>query len=526
MLRPEARVLGASAAGAGRIGQVVIVGGGTAGWMCAAFLAKILPPGQVGVTLIESDEIGTVGVGEATIPSLLTFNRMLGVDETDFVRSTQATFKLAIEFVDWQALGHRYLHPFGVHGRDTPEFKFLQLWLRLKQATLTSAGGDEAGEIGDYNLNTLAAKLGRFARPSAEAAWPFAGLRYAFHFDAGLYARYLRGYAEARGVVRQEGRIVQALQRADDGFIEGVVLQDGRRLDGDLFIDCSGFRGLLIEETLKAGYEDWSRYLPCDRAVAVPSALTGPPDPFTRATADLAGWRWRIPLQHRMGNGYVYCSDHISDEAARAQVLAKLEGAALAEPRFLRFKAGHRKRLWVKNCIAVGLAGGFIEPLESTSIHLIQTGLLRLATLFPDKGFAQADIDEFNRSSVREYEHVRDFIVLHYKATKRDDSDFWLRQGGMEIPDSLAHRMALFASKGRLFRQQEELFNDDSWLAVLLGQGIVPSGYDPLVDGLSLEAIRRNLAGLRSAVSRTAQSLPTHSAFIARACKGEALVGA
>jgi tryptophan halogenase len=521
MLSPERSAV-SGASGAGRIGHVVIVGGGTAGWMCAAFLAKTLPRDQVRLTLIESDEIGTVGVGEATVPSLLTFNRMLGLDETDFIRSTQATFKLGIEFVDWQALGQRYLHPFGVHGRDTPEHKFLQLWLRLKQA---SSGG-EAGEIGDYNLNTLAAKFGRFARPSGEAAWPFSALRYAFHFDAALYARYLRRYAEARGAVRQEGRIVQVLQRAEDGFIEGVTLQDGRRIEGDLFIDCSGFRGLLIEETLKAGYEDWSRFLPCDRAVAVPSALAGPPDPYTRATADLAGWRWRIPLQHRMGNGYVYCSDHIADDAARAQVLAKLEGAPLAEPRLLRFKAGHRKRLWIKNCIAVGLAGGFIEPLESTSIHLIQTGLLRLATLFPDKGFASADIDEFNRSSVREYEHVRDFIVLHYKATGRDDSAFWLRQRDMEIPDSLAHRMSLFRSKGRIFRQHEELFADDSWLAVLLGQGIVPNGYDPLVDGLSLEDIRRNLAGLRTAILTTAQALPTHQAFIARACKAEALVQA
>jgi tryptophan halogenase len=513
MLRPEA-----SASAEGRIGRVVIVGGGTAGWMCAAFLAKVLPRDQVRLTLIESDEIGTVGVGEATVPSLLTFNRILGLDETDFIRSTQATFKLGIEFVDWQALGSRYLHPFGVHGRDTPEHKFLQLWLRLKQAHSDGS----AGEIGDYNLNTLAAKLGRFARPSGEAAWPFSALRYAFHFDAALYARYLRRYAEARGAVRHEGRIVQVFQRADDGFIEGVALQDGRRIDGDLFIDCSGFRGLLIEETLKAGYEDWSRYLPCDRAVAVPSVLSGPPDPFTRATADLAGWRWRIPLQHRMGNGYVYCSDHIDDEVARAQVLAKLEGAPLAEPRMLRFKAGHRKRLWIKNCIAVGLAGGFIEPLESTSIHLIQTGLLRLATLFPDQGFATADIDEFNRSSVREYEHVRDFIILHYKATARDDSPFWLRRRDMEIPDSLAHRMALFASKGRIFRQTEELFADDSWLSVMLGQGIVPAGYDPLVDGLSLDDIRRNLAGLRTAIATTAQALPTHQAFIARACKAEA----
>ncbi len=523
MLSPEPASM---PSGAGRIGHVVIVGGGTAGWMCAAFLAKILPRDQVRLTLIESDEIGTVGVGEATVPSLLTFNRMLGLDETDFIRSTQATFKLGIEFVDWQALGHRYLHPFGFHGRDTPEFKFLQLWLRLKQATASSDGSDEAGEIGAYNLNTLAAQLGRFARPSGEATWPFSTLRYAFHFDAALYARYLRRYAEARGAVRQEGRIVQVLQRAEDGFIEGVALEDGRRVEGDLFIDCSGFRGLLIEETLKAGYEDWSRFLPCDRAVAVPSALAGPPDPYTRATADLAGWRWRIPLQHRMGNGYVYCSDYIADDAARAQVLAKLEGAPLAEPRLLRFKAGHRKRLWIKNCIAVGLAGGFIEPLESTSIHLIQTGLLRLATLFPDKGFASADIDEFNRSSVREYEHVRDFIVLHYKATGRDDSAFWMRQRDMEIPDSLAHRMSLFASKGRLFRQNEELFADDSWLAVLLGQGIVPSSYDPLVDGLSLEDIRRNLAGLRTAILTTAQALPTHQAFIARACKAEARVQA
>jgi tryptophan halogenase len=501
--------------------KVVIVGGGTAGWMCAAALANMIGRDRVAVTLIESDEIGVVGVGEATVPSLLTFNKLLGIDENDFVAKTQATFKLGIEFVDWNRVGERYLHPFGAHGRDTPEFKFLQLWLRLRASGVD--GADPAGPIGDYSLCALAAKLGRFARPVGDPASPLSTLRYAFHFDAALYARYLRAFAHARGVERLEGLIVSVAQRARDGFIESVTLKDGRVVEGDLFVDCSGFHGLLIEKKLKAGYEDWSRYLPCDRAVAVPCALSGPPTPYTRATADEAGWRWRIPLQHRMGNGYVYCSDYLSDDEAKARLMSKLEGRPLAEPRLIRFKCGHRARLWVKNCVAIGLSGGFIEPLESTSIHLIQTGISRLMIMFPDKTFAQADIDEFNQSSVREYEHVRDFIILHYKATERDDTPFWRRCRDTEIPETLRHRMALFASMGRLFRQHEQLFDDDSWLAVLLGQGVTPRGYDPMVNKIPLGDLNRNLRLLRDGLSQTAQSLPTHQDFIERTCKALSL---
>jgi tryptophan halogenase len=487
--------------------------------MCAAAMARIVPPG-VEVSLVESDEIGVIGVGEATIPTLSSFNAFLGLDEDDFVRRTQGTFKLGIEFVDWDRLGGRYFHPFGFHGRDTVEFKFPALWLRLEQAGRSDpAIAALAGEIGDYNLCTVAARLGRFARPQASQDGVLASMRYAFHFDASLYGQYLRDYAQQRGVTRIEGMIVEVRQRAEDGFLESVVLKDGRTIEGDLFIDCSGFRGLLIEKTLGTSFVDWSRFLPCDRAMAVPCELAGPPEPFTRSTADSAGWRWRIPLQHRMGNGYVYCSAFLSEAAARDRLLSQLEGTPLADPRPIKFRTGHRGAFWVKNCVAIGLAGGFIEPLESTSIHLVQMGLQRLIGLFPDRGFAQADIDQYNWETRIEYEQLRDFIVLHYKATTRDDTAFWRLCRDMAIPDSLAHKMELFRSKGRIFRFQEDLFTEDSWLAVMLGQGITPRDYDRLTDRVPLEVLVKNLGRLREAVARTAEALPTHQAFLDRYCK-------
>jgi tryptophan halogenase len=501
------------------IKRVVIVGGGTSGWMCAAALARIVPQ-SVEVTLVESDEIGVIGVGEATIPTLMTFNSFLGLDENDFIRQTQGTFKLGIEFVDWDRLGQRYFHPFGFHGHETAEFKFHQLWLKLRHA----AGGDEgrlaeAGEIGDYNLCTVAARHGRFTRPRGGPESILSSMRYAFHFDASLYGKYLRAYAEKRGVRRVEGMIVDVQQRADDGFIESVALRDGRVIEGDLFVDCSGFRGLLIEQTLHAGYIDWGRYLPCDRALAVPCELAEAPVPYTRSTADAAGWRWRIPLQHRMGNGYVYCSDHIEDDDACGRLLAKLEGRPLGDPRPIRFRTGHRVRFWVKNCIAIGLSGGFIEPLESTSIHLVQMGIARLILLWPDKGFDRADIDEYNRSNTLEYEQLRDFIVLHYKATRRDDTAFWRRCAEMAVPDTLAHKMELFRAKGRIFRYQEDLFTEDSWLAVMLGQGVTPRSYDRLVDRIPLDDLVRNMALLKDATLKTALAMPTHQAFIDQTCR-------
>jgi len=495
--------------------RIVIVGGGTAGWMCAAALAHRLPQGRTEVIVVESADIGTIGVGEATIPSIQTFNSLLGIDEDEFIRQTQATFKLAIEFVDWARLGDRYFHPFGSFGRETPEFKFHQLWLRLMQTRPPSPGRTLADDLGDYNLCTVAARGGRFTRPATGRESIGSSIRYAFHLDASLYGRYLRDFGEKRGVSRIEGKVVEVRQRLEDGFIEGLVLEDGRQIQGDLFVDCSGFRGLLIDKALGSPFEDWSKYLPCNRAWAVPSDLSGPPSPYTRATADKAGWRWRIPLQHRMGNGYVYCSDFIDDEAARVQLLSTIDGAAQADPKLIHIKTGHRAKTWVKNCVSIGLSGGFIEPLESTGIHLIQMGIIRLILLFPDLDFNQADIDEYNRGSVRDFESIRDFIVLHYKATSRDDTPFWRRCRDMEVPDTLKHRIELFRSKGRLFRFQDELFADDSWLAVLVGQDVIPRGYDPLVDKLSLAEIEKNLELLRTAMFKTAEALPLHEKFLA-----------
>jgi tryptophan halogenase len=504
---------GSNRANSGPIRSVVIVGGGTSGWMCAAALSRLIEHAGVSVTLIESEEIGTVGVGEATIPSLLQFNAMLGLDENDFLRNTQGTFKLGIEFVDWSRVGSRYIHPFGTFGLDLQAMKFHQFWLKLAQL-----GEADAGDLGDYNLCAVAARLARFARPGGDRSSVLSSLRYAFHFDAGLYARYLRKYSEGRGVVRIEGKIVEVKRRSEDGFIDAVLLADGRAVAGELFIDCSGFRGLLIEQTLQAGFENWSHWLPCNRAVAVPCESSGTLLPYTRSTADKAGWRWRIPLQHRIGNGYVYCSDFISDEDAQAQLLSQLDGKPLAAPRVLKFVAGRRRKFWEKNCVAIGLAGGFIEPLESTSIHLGQTGIVKLLALFPDRGFSQTEIDAYNQATALEYERVRDFIILHYKATERDDAPFWRRCRDMDVPVSLQQKMELFRSKGRVLRWQEDLFTEDSWIAVMLGQGVTPAGYDPLVDSLPVDKLRKFVRHIKDVVARTAQAMPAHDRFIERNC--------
>jgi tryptophan 7-halogenase len=496
------------------ITRIVIVGGGTAGWMTAAAMARA-KAGGASVTLVESDEIGTIGVGEATIPALHDFNRFLGFDENEFIRATQATFKLGIEFVDWGRLGDRYIHPFGVHGRDAEGLKFHQIWLR--QSRLPGADGD-VGPLEDYSLSTLAARMGKFNRPSTDPATVLSSLAYAFHFDAGLYARFLRSYAEAGGIDRVEGKIATVDQDPESGFITAVRLENGARIEGELFIDCSGFRSLLLGATLGIGYQSWQHWLPCDRAIAVPSANAGPPVPYTRASASAAGWRWRIPLQHRVGNGHVYSSAHHSDEQALRDLLEGLDGAPAAEPRPLRFVPGRRERLWDKNCIAIGLSGGFIEPLESTSIHLIQSGIFRLMALFPDLGFEQAEIDEYNRLLIREYEQVRDFIILHYNATERTDSDFWNHCRTMTIPDTLAVKVELWRGKGRNFRDQGDLFTEDSWIAVLLGQHVVPRSFDPLVHALPVPETGRFMAHLREVIGKTAAAMPTHADFIAQHC--------
>ena len=490
------------------IEDIVIVGGGTAGWMAAAALSRFMNNGVTRIHLVESDEIGTVGVGEATIPPIINFNRMLGLDDDEFLRETQGTYKLGIEFVNWGGLGERYFHPFGEHGEDLSGIHFHQLYLRERKRRVLP-------DISAWSMSSVAASMGKFARPPADARFPLNQLYYAFHFDASLYAKYLRRYAERGGVRRIEGKIVDVTLRPEDGFVDSVTLASGQRIAGDLFIDCSGFRGLLIEDALGTGYEDWTKWLPADRAIAVPTGIAGPPDPFTRATAHASAWQWRIPLQHRMGNGIVYSSQFLADDDAERLLLANLEADPIADPRRLRFTTGRRKASWNRNVIAMGLSSGFVEPLESTSIHVVQAAISRLIALFPDKRFSPIERDEFNRQIRDVYEDVRDFIILHYKATRRDDSPFWNHCRTMEIPESLQARIDLFRGKGRVFREGYDLFGITSWVSVMLGQHIVPEDYEPPVDALDEARVAQALEEMRVAYLRTAESLPTHLEYIA-----------
>lgn len=489
------------------IQHVVIVGGGTAGWMSAAALSKVLGA-LVRITLIESDQIGTVGVGEATIPSIRLFNNLLGLDENEFLRKTKGSIKLGIEFSNWANEGDRYLHAFGNLGLDLGMAKFYQYWLKRKLA------GDDSS-LWDYSFNAQAAKRTNFQPVEQIEGTPLAGLSYAFHFDAGLYATYLRDFSEAKSVQRIEGKVEHVIQD-DRGHISSLVLEDGQQIDGDLFIDCSGFKGLLIEQTLKAGYNDWRQYLPCDSALAVPCESSAEHLPYTKAIAHGAGWQWRIPLQHRIGNGHVFCSDYMSRDAAERVLLNNLDGKPLSDPKLITFTTGMRKKAWVNNCVAIGLSGGFMEPLESTSIHLIQSGISRLLTLFPDQEFSQRDIDEFNKQTEFEFVSIRDFLILHYKATQRDDTDFWRMCQAMPIPDSLAERMELFKTHGRIFRNNDELFTDVGWAQVLIGQGVMPSKYHPIADSISDGQVEKFLADLKQIYAREAAKLPKHASYLAR----------
>ena len=475
--------------------------------MTAALISKTL--GKVlDINLIESDQIGTVGVGEATIPTLVTFHRLLELKEQEFMAAVQATFKLGISFENWRDVGENYVHSFGETGRDHWTAGFQHFWLKGRERGLAS-------EFGDYCLEFKAAREGKFAH------LPKQGINYAFHIDATLYAKYLRKFSEDFGVKRIEGKIVNVNTNSVSGFIESLTLDSGQVVEGDLFVDCTGFRGLLIEQTLHAGYEDWSHWLPCDSAVAVQTEAREDAIPYTRSIARESGWQWRIPLQHRIGNGMVYCSRYISDDEAKDVLLANVERDLVTEPRVIKFRPGQRRKHWRKNCVAIGLSSGFIEPLESTSIHLIGRGAIRLMQMFPLTGVRQSDIDEFNRQTTCEIEHIRDFIVLHYHVTKRNDTPFWRYCRNMEIPEYLAHRIDLFRETGRVFRVPNELFTESSWIQVMLGQGLVPEQYHPVVNLMSDEELAGFLEQIKTRIDNTVAQLPAHQQYVAQYCQAE-----
>ena len=498
------------------IRKIVIVGGGSAGWMAAAALAAVVGRRVEEIVLVESSQIGTIGVGEATLPTLRAFNGTLGLDEIEFIRNTQATFKLGIEFVGWNP-ERTFFHGFSDFGPDMRGVSPHQAWLRMRAA-------EDARSYSDYSIATVAASLGRFAPPVPNRESVLGSYSYAFQFDATCYAAYLRAFAEKRGVKRIDGRIVDVRLRPHDGFIEAVLLEGDRSVSGDLFIDCSGFAGLLIERALQGGFEDWSKWLPCDRAFAVPCARTGEPTPFTRSTAREAGWQWRIPLQHRTGNGYVFCSHYLGEDEAAATLLANLDGEALGAPRLLKFTAGRRRECWKRNCVALGLASGFLEPLESTSIHLVESGIGRLVELFPDRGFEPKLAEEYNRLMARSYESIRDFIILHYYASRRD-GELWRYCQNMPIPEGLRHQIELFKASGTVALYDSGAFVEPSWISIYFGLGVFPRRHDPMGDLIAETALKRELARRALIVSGAAQSLPKHDAFIDKYCRANRQLG-
>ena len=484
--------------------RIVIAGGGTAGWMAAAAIAHNLGE-TVEVTLVESEAIGTVGVGESTIPPLATYNRICNIAEADFMRATQATFKLGILFDGWKNGQDRYFHSFGLTGKDHWSAGFQHFWLH-------GLAKGHAEPYHDYCLELVAALEGKFAH------LPDGAMNYAYQLDSGLYARFLRQRAEADGARRIEGKIARVELDGASGDIAALLLDTGERIEGDLFLDCTGFRALLIEGALHAGYDDWTHQLPCDSAIAVQTASVGPPVPYTRAMAHDAGWQWRIPLQHRTGNGIVYCSRYLGHDEALELLLGNLEGEVLTEPNRVRFISGARRRQWYRNCVAIGLSGGFMEPLESTSIHLIQRAVLRLIRMMPKDGISERDVAEFNDQQMQDMLQIRDFLILHYKATERRDSAFWRQCADMPIPDSLAQKIELFRDTGRVFRRNEELFAENSWVQVMMGQGIMPRSYHPIATKLPDDELVRLFATLRGNVARTVGSLPTHGEYVAHYC--------
>lgn len=490
------------------IKKVVIVGGGTAGWMSAALLKKVMGS-VIDIELIESEEIGRIGVGEATIPPIRHFNQALGIDEADFLRETNASIKLAIKFENWRVQGEGYFHTFGGAGKNIGFCPFHHFWLRAKTLGDTSS-------LWDYDLNYLCAESNKFAPINSKD--PALEMQYAYHFDASLYAAFLRKFSEGLGVTRTEGLIEQVGVHADSGFIESLTLKNGAIIQGDLFIDCSGMRGLLIQQKLGTGYEDWSHWLPCDRAIAVPSERLEKTLPYTRSIAHSAGWQWRIPLQHRNGNGIVYSSNHYSQDEAASILLNNLDSKPLGDPNFISFNTGRRLKQWNKNVIAIGLSSGFLEPLESTSIHLIQSAIVRLVKLFPHMGIDVANVAEYNKQSKLEFEQVRDFIILHYHVNERTDSQFWCDLRNMEIPESLAHKINLFRTTGKIFREQEDLFLESSWLQVMLGQGIMPRDYHPLANTPSDADLIDLLSNMKKIKQSPLPHIPSHDEFLKQVC--------
>lgn len=498
------------------IRTILIVGGGSSGWMAAAALSNALR-GDIKITLIESEDIGTVGVGEATIPPIKLFNQQLGINEAEFLKNTQGTYKLGIDFINWGKEKHRYFHPFGQYATDFDRVPLHQYWLREKLQ------GDQI-PLCEYSMAWHAARAGKFDIPERDPRLIQSTFDYAYHFDAGLYAKYLRSYSEARGVIRVEGKINSVTLHSDTGFIESVQMENGQIYAADFFIDCSGFRGLLIEGALKTGYEDWSHWLPCDSAVAVPCEKAGEFTPYTKSTAHAAGWQWRIPLQHRTGNGHVFSSPYISDDEATSVLLNGLDGASLADPKILRFTTGRRKKTWNKNCVAIGLAAGFMEPLESTSLHLIQTGVTRLLALFPERNFNSLVEQEYNRITKQEYETIRDFLILHYKATDRSDSPLWRYCAAMDVPETLQYKLDHFKAFGRLVSPQLELFGNVSWLAVMIGQGVIPDAYEPIVDQRNHVDAKKIFTGLRKTMAEVASNMPAHQQFIDKYCAAKPMM--
>ena len=491
-----------------RIKKVVIAGGGTAGWMTAALVSKSLGA-KIDLTLIESDAIPTVGVGEATIPPIINFHKVLDLGEKEFMSRVNGTFKLGISFEGWHDIDKDYVHSFGFAGKSNWAAEFHHFWVGAKKR------GIEVSEYGDYCAEHLAARKSKFA------IMPKNSFNYAYHLDAGLYAKYLREVSEKYGAVRKEGKIAKVNLDADDGAIQSLSLESGEVIEGDLFIDCTGFKALLIGEALQVGYDDWSHWLPCNSAVAAQTELTGQPVPYTRSIARPFGWQWRIPLQDRAGNGLVYCSDYLSDEDAKNYLSQNVEGKLRNEPRVIKFTTGSRQQHWKKNCVAIGLSSGFLEPLESTSIHLIQRAITRLVQLFPSDGVRQSQIDEFNQQCRDEVESIRDFIILHYHVTERDDSDFWRYCRAMSVPDSLSHRIQLFNETGKIFKKDLDLFAEESWLQVMMGQGLMPESYHPVVDTMSDESLAKFMRDTSQSAKQKVDRLPEHHEFIDYYCKSK-----